>query len=170
MNRRYCAGNFRKQTTEEGREKVRKFVEYCANHWSAIVARMSRETCGSCTESQVSHVLSDRMSRDPIAWNKEGLKRMAMMVVYTKNGGRVCAKDVRIRVDEQEKDDFRENGYARYRDYAKKQSDEMLNAKHDWSLFERECNSLGKVDGGYLLRKSIGSCLLIKTPQQLDTI
>ena len=77
---------------------------------------------------------------------------MAMMVVYTKNGGRVCAKDVRIRVDEQEKDDFRENGYARYRDYAKKQSDEMLNAKHDWSLFERECNSLGKVDGGYLLR------------------
>ncbi len=154
---RYCAGIFRKQTTEEGREKVRKFVEYCANHWSAIVARMSRETCGSCTESQVSHVLSDRMSRDPIAWSKEGLKRMAMLVVYTKNGGRVCAKDVRIRVDEQEKDDFRENGYARYRDYAKKQSDEMLNVKHDWSLFERECNSLGKVDGVYLLRKSIGS-------------
>jgi hypothetical protein len=80
-----------------------------------------------------------------------------MLVVYTKNGGRVCAEDVRIRVDEQKKTGFREDGYARYSDYAKKQSDEMLNVKHDWSLFERECDVFGKVDGVYLLRKSLGA-------------
>ena len=154
---RYCEAIFRKQTTEKGQEKVRDFVEYCANHWSAIVVRMSKETCGSCTEPQVSHVLSDRLSRNPIAWSKEGLNRMTMLVVYTKNGGKVCAKDVRIRVNEQAKAGFHEEGYARYSDYAKKQSDEMLNVKYDWSLFEHECDALGKVDGIYLLRKSVGA-------------
>ncbi len=154
---RYCESIFSKQTTEKGQEKVKGFVEYCANHWSAIVVRMSKETCGSCTEPQVSHVLSDRLSRNPIAWSKEGLNRMTMLVVYTKNGGRVCAEDVRIRVNERAKAAFHEDGYARYSDYAKKQSDEMLNVKHDWSLFEHECDALGKVDGVYLLRKSVGA-------------
>ena len=154
---RYCEAIFCKQTTEKGQDKVRKFVEYCANHWSAIVARMSKETCGSCTEPQVSHVLSDRLSRNPIAWSKEGLNRMTMLVVYTKNGGKVCAEDVRIRVNKLSKAAFHEDGYARYNEYAKKQSDEMLNVKHDWSLFEHECDALGKVDGIYLLRKSVGA-------------
>ena len=154
---RYCESIFTKQTTEKGQDKVRKFVEYCANHWSAIVARMSKQTCGSCTEPQVSHVLSDRLSRNPIAWSKEGLNRITMLVVYAKNGGRVCAEDVRIRVNKQAKAAFHEDGYARYCDYAKKQSDEMLNVKHDWSLFEHECDALGKVDGVYLLRKSVGA-------------
>lgn len=154
---RYCEAIFRKQITEKGQKKVRDFVEYCANHWSAIVVRMSKETCGSCTEPQVSHVLSDRLSRNPIAWSKEGLNRMTMLVVYTKNGGKVCAKDIRIRVNEQAKAGFHDDGYAKYSDYAKKQSDEMLNVKHDWSLFEHECDTLGKVDGVYLLRKSVGA-------------
>ena len=82
---------------------------------------------------------------------------MTMLVVYSKNGGKVNAEDIRIRVDEQAKTNFHEDGYARYSDYAKKQSDEMLKVKHDWSLFERECNALGKVDGVYLLRKSAGA-------------
>ena len=154
---RYCEKIFSKQATEKGQEKVRKFVEYCANHWNAIVARMSKETCGSCTEPQVGHVLSERLSRNPIAWSKEGLNRMTMLVVYTKNGGRVCAKDVRIRVNKQAKASFHEDGYARYNDYAKKQSDEMLNVRHDWSIFEHECDALGKVDGIFLLRKSVGA-------------
>lgn len=154
---RYCEAILRKQTTEKGQKKVRDFVEYCAHHWSAIVVRMSKESCGSCTEPQVSHVLSDRLSRNPIAWSKEGLNRMTMLVVYTKNGGRVCAENVRIRVNEQTKAGFHEDGYARYSEYAKKQSDEMLNVKHDWSLFEHECDALGKVDGIYLLRKSVGA-------------
>ena len=43
----------------------------------------------------------------------------------------------------------------------KKQSEEMLNVKHDWSLFEHECDAFGKVDGIYLLRKSVGAMKLL---------
>ena len=80
-----------------------------------------------------------------------------MLVVYTKNGGTVRSENVRIRVNEQAKSDFHEDGYTRYCEYAKKQSDEILKVKHDWSLFEHECDALGKVDGVYLLRKSVGA-------------
>ena len=46
---------------------------------------------------------------------------------------------------------------ATYRDYANKQADEVLKAKHDWSIFEHERADLGKVDWIYMLRKSLGS-------------
>ena len=154
---RYCESIYEKQTTESGQKKVKDFVEYCANHWNAIVVRMSKETCGSCTEPQVSHVLSDRLSRNPIAWSKDGLNRMTMLVVYTKNGGKVRGEDVRIRVNSEARTGFREDGYATYRDYANKQADEVLKAKHDWSIFEHEHADLGKVDWLYVLRKSLGS-------------
>jgi len=156
---RYCESIYAKQTTENGQKKVRDFVGYCANHWSAIVVRMSKEICGSCTEPQVSHVLSDRLSRNPIAWSKEGLNRMTMLVLYTKNGGKVRGEDVRIRVNNEARTGFREDGYATYRDYANKQADEVLKAKYDWSIFEHERADLGKIDWIYMLRKSLGSQL-----------
>ena len=78
-----------------------------------------------------------------------------MLVVYTKNGGKVSGKDIRIRVNSKARKEFKENGYARYRDYANKQADEVLNAKYDWSVFERDCSALGKVDWVYMLRKSL---------------
>ena len=154
---RYCEMICSKQTTEKGREKARKFISYCSDHWDAIVARMSGKTCGSCTEPQVSHVLSERLSRDPIAWSKEGLSKMTMLVVYSKNGGRVCGEDVRVRINVKPPSHFREDGYARYRDYANKQADEVLKVKHDWSIFEHERSALGKLDWLYLLRKSFGA-------------
>ncbi len=154
-----CESIYAKQTIANGQEKVRNFVAYCAHHWRAIVVRMGHETCGSCTEPQVSHVLSDRLSRNPIAWSREGLNRMTMLVVYTKNGGKVCGEDVRIRLNREARNGFREDGYAPYRDYAMKQADEVLKAKHDWSIFEHECTVSGKVNWLYLLRKSLGSQL-----------
>ena len=154
---KYCENIYQRQTTDGGREKVKDFVSYCANRWSAIVVRMNKETCGSCTEPQVSHVLSDRLSRNPIAWSKDGLNRMTMLVVYTKNGGKVRGEDVRIRVNSETRAGFREDGYTTYRDYANKQADEVLKTKHDWSIFEHEHAALGKVDWIYMLRKSLGS-------------
>ena len=154
---KYCESIYQRQSNENGRKKVRDFVSYCANRWSAIVARMSKEACGSCTEPQVSHVLSDRLSRNPIAWSKDGLNRMTMLVVYTKNGGKVRGEDVRIRINSEARNGFREDGYATYRDYANKQADEVLKAKHDWSIFEHERADFGKVDWLYMLRKSLGS-------------
>lgn len=154
---RYCSSIYDKQTTERGREKVSKFTGYCASHWDAIVLRMQKKVCGSCTEAMISHVLSERLSRNPIAWSKNGLSKMTMLVVYQKNGGRVHGNNIRIRAGKQAKADFFENGYAKYRDYAQKQADEVLKAKHDWSLFERDCSLPGKVDGVYLIRKSFGA-------------
>ena len=154
---KYCESIFTDVESDQDQETVRNFLNYCANHWNAIVVRMNKETCGSCTESQVSHVLSDRLSRNPIAWSREGLGRMTMLVVYTKNGGKVRGEDVRIRVNSEAREEFKEDGYARYCEYAKKQSDSMLKVKHDWSLFEHECDALGKIDGIYLLRKSVGA-------------
>ena len=153
----YCECIYVKQTTDDARQKVLDFVSYCANHWSAIVARMSKETCGSCTEPLVSHVLSDRLSRDPIAWSKDGLNRMTMLVAYSKNGGRISSENVRIRLNRASRSNFIEDGYAIYCDYAMKQADDVLKVKHDWSIFEHECFDPGKVDATYLLRKSVGS-------------
>ena len=82
---------------------------------------------------------------------------MTMLVVFRKNGGCVNGSDVRIRINKQEKACFFEDGYARYRDYAQKQADEVLKTKRDWSLFEHECSACGKVDGVYLIRKSFGA-------------
>lgn len=153
----YCECICAKQTTDDARQKVMDFVSYCANHWNAIVTRMSKETCGSCTEPLVSHVLSDRLSRNPIAWSKDGLNRMTMLVAYSKNGGRISSENVRIRLNCTSRSNFIEDGYAIYCDYAMKQADDLLKAKHDWSIFEHECFDSGKVDATYLLRKSVGS-------------
>ena len=85
-----------------------------------------------------------------------------MLVVYTKNGGKVRGENVRIRVNSEARTGFREDGYATYRNYANKQADEVLKVKHDWSIFEHECADLGKVDWIYLLRKSLGSQLALE--------
>ena len=82
---------------------------------------------------------------------------MTMLITYTKNGGKVRGEDVRVRVNSETRSGFSEDGYATYRDYANKQADEVLKAKHDWSIFEHEQADLGKVDWIYMLRKSLGS-------------
>ena len=44
----------------------------------------------------MSHVLSERLSRSPFSWFKPSLAKMAMLQVYTMNGGRVVADDIRV--------------------------------------------------------------------------
>jgi len=50
---------------------------------------------------------------------------------------------------------YREDGYARYRQYAEKQAADYM-SQHDWSLFEREFSRPGKVDFTYLLAQKPG--------------
>ena len=146
-----------RQETEKDIEKVDKFVSYCINRWEAIALRLNKDVCGSCTEPLVSHILSKRLSRDPLTWSKEGLKKMTMLLVYQKNGGRLSADDVRITPSTKDAHDFKKNGYLKYRDYAAKQADEMLKQNYDWSLFDKELNTFGMVDYVYLIRTSLGS-------------
>lgn len=41
----------------------------------------------SCAEAQVSHVLSDRLSRKPCAWRQEGLESITQLRMFILNGG-----------------------------------------------------------------------------------
>ncbi|MDD3400159.1 MAG: UPF0236 family protein [Eubacteriales bacterium] len=130
-----------------------------------MVKREQGDLCGSCTEPLVSHVLSDRLSRNPLAWSADGLRQMAMLRAFTKNGGVVTSNDVRISRSRTERAKDRkalsETGYARYSDYAEKQVEGFLHKKHDWSCFEPASETSGKVNGRYLLLKSLSAASLV---------
>jgi hypothetical protein len=142
------------------REKLTDHVNFIRNHWDAIVFRMQHSVCGSCTEPLVSHVLSKRLSRNPLAWSERGLQQMAMLRVYTKNGGVVTAKDVRVSrsKDAQEADGkLPANGYAKYRNLADKQVNDFLSTKCNWDLFSPPPRGNGKLDATGMLKKAFGS-------------
>jgi len=42
---------------------------------------------GCSAEGHISHVFSARLSRNPLGWSREGLKLMAKLRVFSKNGG-----------------------------------------------------------------------------------
>ena len=156
----YCAAIQEKQDVE-GRKRLTEQVNFFQDHWDAIVKREQGDLCGSCTEPLVSHILSDRLSRNPLAWSADGLRQMTMLRTYTKNGGVVTSNDVRVSRSRTERAGDRkalsEAGYARYRDYAEKQIDGFLHRKRDWSCLETVPQTFGKVNGRYLLLKSLSA-------------
>ena len=89
---------------------------------------MTEDIPGSCTEAQISHVLSERLSRDPIGWGIEALGQIVETRVYLFNGGRLEKKDMR-RVKEDPET---------YRKYAERCIEEYLKSARDFSLFEKE--------------------------------
>ena len=155
----YCA-RIREKLDERGRGTLADNEDFIRKHWGAVVLRIRNEVCGSCTEPLVSHVLSQRLSRNPLAWSEHGIRQMAMLRVYVKNGGAVAAKDIRVSRSKTDLDRDRaafKDGFVRYRDYADKQIDAFLSAKPDWSIFERSLLPSGKLDGVALIRKAWGT-------------
>ena len=115
---------------------------------------MKGGVCGSCTKLLVSHVLSARLSRNPLTWSEHGIRQMAMVRVYVKNGGVVCASDVRVSRKEKDlKSDSEafKKGFSKYRAYADKQIGAFLKNKIDWGIFERSNIRTGKIDGTRML-------------------
>ena len=53
--------------TEKEKERCLPIIYYLWNHRRAAHLRYASDICGSCTESLVSHVLSERLSRTPLA-------------------------------------------------------------------------------------------------------
>ena len=156
----YCAAIQEKQDVE-GRKRLTEQVNFFQDHWDAIVKREQGDLCGSCTEPLVSHILSDRLSRNPLAWSADGLRQMTMLRTYTKNGGVVTSNDVRVSRSRPERAGDRkalsETGYARYSGYADKQVDSFLHKKRDWSCLESTPPTFGKVNGRYLLLKFLSA-------------
>ena len=153
----YCNEVFSRQKTDKEREKAHDFMTYVISHWDAIALRMSGEVCGSCTEPLVSHLLSERLSRDPIAWSRDGLSKMTMLLIYTKNGGVVTTDKIHTHPVENAECSFKENGYTKYKEYADKQIETVLDGHYNWDLFEKKSFDHGKIDASYIIRKAFGS-------------
>ena len=145
--------------TGKDRERCKQVILYLWNNRQAAHLRYSPDICGSCTESLVSHVLSERLSRTPLAWSERGLEKMTMLVVFRKNGRKVTTRDIRVSLtcEGQDRESLlRRDGWNKYNSYMNRQIDSILST--DWACaFEREAVSFGKVDASYLIRKAFGS-------------
>lgn len=71
----------------EIQKKVKQFRKYLDRYWAAMVERRKPGTRGSCTEAQVQHTLSCRLTSRPCSWSPQGAAKMAMLRVYLANGG-----------------------------------------------------------------------------------
>ncbi len=74
---------------EKDQKKLEESLKYIKNNWQGIRRRVKNKESinGSSTESHISHVLSSRLSSRPKGWCREGLDKMAQLMVYWKNGG-----------------------------------------------------------------------------------
>lgn len=77
---------------------------------------------------QVSHVLSERFSRDPVGWSEECLGKLSQSRVYLKNGGKLTREDFK------EKDE-NISGKERYGEYGERMMKEAVEGCFDWSIF-----------------------------------
>lgn len=68
-------------------EKLTAFACYLKNNWDALARRYQGDLPGSCTEGLVSHVLSERFSRNPMGWSREVLGKLSKVRVFRLNGG-----------------------------------------------------------------------------------
>jgi hypothetical protein len=145
----------------EGRERAMKLKTvgensaYILTHWDAIQNIRLPGSVGSCTEAMVSHVLSERFSRNPMGWSKAGLSKMAMIRVFVMNGGSIVPADVTAM-----KGDGRRGSVmtriAKYEGIVKKQQEEALKGMKDWSLFDRETMIPGKRGGTRVVIDALG--------------
>ena len=117
-------------TDEDEMKKVSEFGTYLMGRWEAIRMRVSEELPGSCTEGQVSHILSERFSRDPLGWSREGLGKLSKQRVYLKNNGKITASDFKRKKES-------ESDTETYSEYARRLLSRSCEKKLDWSLFDK---------------------------------
>ena len=113
---------------DKERNYVSKPGNYLLGNYEAIRNRVKYGEVGSCTEGQVSHVLSERFSRDPLGWSEEGLGKLTKQRVYVKNHGKIEASDFKRK----------EREGMKYSEYAEKILEEACEGAFDFSLFEKK--------------------------------
>lgn len=128
---------------------VKEFGSYIRNNWEEIVRRKRLDIPGSCTEGQISHVLSERFSRDPMGWSEECLGKLSQARVYLKNGGTLTKEDFKGK-------DEKLNGKEKYREYAQRMMKEADEGCFDWSIFEKPIVPMDKASGTQILIESLG--------------
>ena len=129
---------------------LKEFGSYILNNWEEIVRRKTLNIPGSCTEGQVSHVLSERFSRDPIGWSEESLGKLSQARVYIKNGGKLKDEDFGP------KDKDGEARKERYSEYADRMLKEAVEGCFDWSIFEKPIVPFDGASGTQTLIHGLG--------------
>jgi hypothetical protein len=124
---------------------VRDAGNYILSNWDAIQLRRNPGMQGSCTEAMVSHVLSERLSRNPMGWSEDGLAQMSMLRVYVSNGGCVSEGDMGLspRCEDRQAPRYIE----RYKGLVEAQECEVMSKRRDWGLFEKSSFTMGLVSG-----------------------
>lgn len=125
---RYIQGLLDEPMTEKEQKKILGFAGYLFRFWDEIRRRLTKGIPGSCTEGQVSHVLSERFSRDPLGWSEESLGKLVNVRVYLKDGGKLTKTAFRQGEERQEK----------YSEYADRLTEDHIKGAVDFSLFEPE--------------------------------
>lgn len=77
-------------TEDEGTlKRINEGADYIASNWSAAKLRLNKDESlvGSSTEGHVYHILSKRMSTDPLGWSRHGAEQMAHLLEYYFNKG-----------------------------------------------------------------------------------
>ena len=132
--------------TEKERKQIRAFAAYLFGEWDAIQRRILEDVPGSCTEGQVSHVLSERFSRDPLGWSEEVLGKLVGARIYLKNGGKLTKEIFNATV----------TGRERYSEYADRLIREALSGELDFSMFEPELPAFDGASGTQIVLRGIG--------------
>ncbi len=134
-------------SSPEEQEVVHDFKRYLAGNWRSIRNLKTLQIAGSCTEAQVSHVLAERFSRDPLGWSKEGLGKLSCIRVYKENGNRIEAKDFDNNVADKT-----------YVEYAEKLIEESIAGTFDWSIFkEKEIYIPNHTSGTQVMLHALGT-------------
>ena len=120
-----------KQVAEEPKqfEAIAEMETYLNNKWDSLVRRRVLDIPGSCTEGQVSHVLSERFSRNPMGWSLEALGKLSRLRVYVKNGGKIKGKHF-----EKARAKAEEANATCYEELIKRE----VSGCFDWSMFDGE--------------------------------
>ena len=110
-------------------EFTTKLGGYLTENFEEIRNRLKSDTVGSCTDGQVSHILSTRFSRNPMGWSEEGLGKLSKQRVYIKNKGKIEASDFKKK---------EKSGGDSYREYADRIIEEACRGAKDFSIFEKQ--------------------------------
>ena len=130
-------------------EKVQEVQTYLFSNWEAAVNRFKEGISGSCTEGLVSHVLSERFSRNPMGWSEKGVGKLSKIRVYCKNGGKLKAKHFRTSYTENES----------YKEYASRcVADFLKGCNLSWISDLRERYIFDTASGTQQAIKNIGRC------------
>jgi hypothetical protein len=102
----------------------------------------------------ISHILSERLSRNPMGWSKKGLAKMAMIRVFVMNGERITPIDTLSW-----KHSSKRLGIAsrieKYESIVKQQHDDVFKDAKNWRWFESDNKISGKTTGTKVVLDSL---------------